>query len=120
MTATTRPNVPSLRIETDPVPLYMDQDGEVRVGDTRVTLDTVIETFEYGASAEEIALRYPSLRLADVYAVISYYLLHQADVTAYLQERHALEEQVRRENEARFNLIGIRERLLARQANQEP
>lgn len=118
MTTTTESNIPLLRIEADPVPLYMDQDGEVRVGDTRVTLDTVVETFEYGATAEEIVLKYPSLRLADVYAAISYYLRHQTEVAAYLQERHILEEQVHRENEARFNLVGIRERLLARHINQ--
>src|SRR5689334_21042832 len=98
MTATTKSDRPLLHIETDPVPLYIDQDGEVRVGDTRVTLDTVVETFEHGATAEEIVLKYPSMHLADVYAVISYYLRHQEDVAAYLQTRHLLEEQVRGEN----------------------
>jgi uncharacterized protein (DUF433 family) len=108
----------ALVIETEPVPVAIDADGEARVGGTRVTLDTVVSTFEQGASAEEIVLRYPTLKLADVYAVITYYLRHRAEVAAYLRERHVLEEQVRQANEARFDLTGLRERLLARNGEQ--
>ena len=46
-----------------------------RIGATRVRLDTVVQSFETGASAEEIAEDYP-LKLDDVYAVITYYLRH--------------------------------------------
>lgn len=108
-----------MTIEAELVPLVVDADGEVRVGGTRVTLDSVVSAFMMGAGAEEIALRYPSLRLADIYTVLGYYLKHEPQMKAYLQERHALEEQVRRENEAHYNLIGLRERLLARLSNQE-
>lgn len=96
------------------VPLQKDADGVIRVGGTRVTLDTVIAAFLEGATAEEIVQQYPSLALADVYAVISYYLQNQAEVEAYLQQRREEARQVRRENEARFHPIGIRARLLAR------
>ncbi len=58
-------------INTEPVPLLTDKDGVVRVGGTRVTLDTVVAAFKEGATAEEIVQQYPSLELADVYAVIS-------------------------------------------------
>ena len=103
-----------LSIDAQPNPLHIDDDGVVRVCGTRVTLETVIGAFKNGASAEEIAERYDSLGLAEVYAVISYYLSHKPDVDAYLDEsaRHAAE--VRRENEARSSLTGIRERLLQR------
>ena len=37
-----------------PVPLKTDVDGVVRVGNTRVTLDTVIAAFKEGVIAEEI------------------------------------------------------------------
>src|SRR4051812_48446533 len=106
----------TLVIEADPIPLQVDVDGEARVGGTRVTLDTVVGAFEDGATAEEIALRYPAVRLADIYAVIGYYLRHQDAVRGYLEERHALETQVRREIESRSDVAGIRERLLARHA----
>jgi uncharacterized protein (DUF433 family) len=55
---------------TEVMPLEVDQDGTVRVGKTRVTLDTVIAAFTEGATAEEIVQQYPSLQLADVYHVI--------------------------------------------------
>jgi uncharacterized protein (DUF433 family) len=99
------------------IPLVLDRDGVWRVGGTRVTLDLVIGAFEDGATAEEIAQRYPTLQLADVYAVIAYYLRRQPEVQAYLQEREKQAEVVRRENEARFNPNGVRARLLARRKN---
>jgi uncharacterized protein (DUF433 family) len=112
-------NNASLVIAAEPIPLEADVDGVVRVGGTRVMLDTVVAAFQEGATAEEIVLQYPSLNLADVYAVIAYYLQHRSEVEAYLQQRRAQADEVRRQNEARFDPQGIRERLLARRAEQE-
>lgn len=108
----------SLVVAAEPVPLRLDSGGTFRVGQTRVTLDTVVATFEAGASAEEIALRYPVLDLVDVYAVITYYLRHQPEVQEYLQERQRLADEIRQKIEARDNPIGIRARLLARRQQQ--
>ena len=58
---------------TEVIPLAVDIQGVLRVGNTRVTLDTVIAAFADGATAEEIVQQYPSLHLADVYSVIGYY-----------------------------------------------
>jgi uncharacterized protein (DUF433 family) len=102
------------------VPLVADAHGVVRVGNTRVTLDTVIAAFADGATAEEIAQQYPSLYLADVYSVIGYYLRHTADVDAYLHQRRVQQDAVRQQNEARFDPQGVRERLLARRASHGP
>ncbi len=96
------------------VPLRKDTNGVNRVGGTRVTLDTVIAAFWEGATAEEIAQQYPSLALADVYAVISYYLQNQSEVEAYLQQRREEAQRIQQENEARFDPTGVRARLLAR------
>ena len=98
------------------VPLSTDKDGVIRVGSTRVTLDTVISAFLDGATAEEIVHQYPSLQLADVYSVIGYYLKQRDEVDAYLQRRREHAERVRRQNEARYDPAGIRDRLLARRA----
>jgi hypothetical protein len=46
----------------------------MRVSKTRVPLDTIIAAFSEGATAEEIAYQYPVVPLADIYAVIGYYL----------------------------------------------
>ena len=104
----------SFPIQADPIPLVEDADGVVRIGTTRVTLDTVVSVFEDGATAEEIAHQYPALELADVYEVIGYYLHKRADVEAYLRERALQADRVRRENESRFDPQGIRDRLMAR------
>ena len=106
----------ALSITDTPVPLRVDAHEVVRVGHTRVTLDTLIAAFGAGATAEEIAQRYPSLDLGDVYAVIAYYLRHRAEVDAYLEQRRRQAEQIRREHEARLDPAGVRERLLARRA----
>lgn len=104
----------SLVVTDQPVPLTFDSHGVVHVADTRVTLDTVIAAFHEGATPETIAHQYPALTLGDVYAVIGYYLHHQAEVDAYLQERQRDAARVRQENEARFDPSGVRDRLLAR------
>ncbi len=94
--------------------LSRDADDVIRVGGTRVTLDTVVGAYRDGASAEAIAQQYPSLDLADIHAVIGHYLRHRSQVEAYLAEREARAETVRRDNESRFDPIGVRDRLLAR------
>lgn len=98
----------------EPVPLETTADGVVRIGGTRVTLDTVVAAFEEGATAEEIAQQYPVLRLADVYAALGYYLRHRSDVEAYLRARRLQATEVRENNVARFDASGVRARLLAR------
>src|SRR5712691_2213406 len=50
---------------TEVIPLTADANGVLRVGNTRVTLDTVLAAFADGATAEEIVQQYPSLQLAD-------------------------------------------------------
>jgi hypothetical protein len=49
----------TLLVETQPIPLTLGADGVIRVGGTRITLDTVIYAFLDRASAEEIAQQYP-------------------------------------------------------------
>lgn len=104
----------ALTITSVPVPLRIDADGVVRVGATRVTLDTVVYAFQTGATAEEIVQDYSTLDLADVYAVIAYYLCHRSEVEDYLREGQERAQVVRRQIEARFDPTGIRARLLAR------
>jgi uncharacterized protein (DUF433 family) len=105
-----------LTIAHEPPPLQEAEDGVVRVGGTRVTLDTLVAAFHQGATAEEIVEQYPSLDLADAYAVIAYYLHHRVEVEAYLAKRGEDARRVRHENEARFDPTGVRARLLARRS----
>ena len=108
----------SLILAADPVPLRMDVDGLVRIGDTRVTLDTLVTAFQQGTTADTLVEQYQSLQLADVHTALGYYLRHQAEIDEYLQQRRHQAAQVRQENEAWCNPIGVRDRLLARRKAQ--
>jgi uncharacterized protein (DUF433 family) len=82
----------TLQIEDQKVPLSLDERGLFRIAGTRVTLDCVVEMWLDGATPEEIAEQYDPLKLDDIYAVITYYLRHQAEVDHYLSLRHATSE----------------------------
>jgi uncharacterized protein (DUF433 family) len=82
------------------VPLFEDEQGSIRVGETRSILDFVIQAFHDGASAEGIVETYESLKLADVYAVISYYLRNPEPIDAYLRRRAGEAEAIRAKIEA--------------------
>ena len=103
----------SLIVESQTIPLKADKDGVMRIGQTRVPLDTVVHAFEQGHTAEEIVSHYPALRLADVYAVIAYYLNHQADVQACLQQQEETAKKTWEQIEAQSDYQAFRERLLA-------
>ena len=96
------------------VPLTTDADGVIKITGTRVPLDTVVAAFKAGSTSDEIALDYPTLELADIYSVLSYYLRHQRDLEFYLEERRQKAIEVRKANEARLNPQELRQRLLAR------
>lgn len=100
---------------TEIIPLETDRYGVIRVSSTRVTLDTIVSAFKDGATAEEIAQQYPSVPLVDVYYVIGYYLRRRDEVESYLGQRKKEADELQKQMEARFNPIGIRERLIARQ-----
>ena len=108
----------SLALALDPLPLRTDPHGVIRVGSTRVPLDTVVEAFLEGFTAEEITQQYPVLDLADVYAVISYYLKHRPAVEAYLAERQQQAATMRAKIEARSPQTELRALLLARRAHR--
>ncbi len=109
----------TLTILAETAPLTINADGVVYVGKTRVTLDTVITVFKQGMTAEEIIYRYPSLQLKEVYAAISFYLNHQEDVELYLQQRQQKAQEIRRQNQLKFNSQALQERLLARKINNK-
>jgi len=105
----------TLDIVTEPVPLAVDEHSVVRVGGTRVTLDVIVHLFQQGATAEEIAVDFPAITLADVYDAIAYYLRHTKDVDAYLSFRQDQADAAREKAERRFDPAGLRDRLLARE-----
>jgi uncharacterized protein (DUF433 family) len=96
------------------VPLRKDEQGAIRVGETRVLLELVIRAHQRGASPREIVLMYEALDLGDVFAVIAYYLAHPAEINGYLHRCEEDAEVVRREIEAAQPVSPGKEELLAR------
>ena len=110
----------TLAIETLPVPLRQDETGTIRVGDSRIPLERVVESYLDGATPETIVDWFDTLRLADVYAVIAYYLDHKDQVQDYICRQDAVAAEVRRKIEAaQPPRPGLREELLARRARME-
>jgi uncharacterized protein (DUF433 family) len=78
--------------------LYVSQrEGAYWVGDTRVSLDSIVYEFLDGQTPESIAESFPVLSLELIYGAIAYYLGHRAEIDAYLREG---QEQYEREREA--------------------
>ncbi len=98
------------------VPLHTDEHGIVRVSGTRVTLDTILAFYQQGYSPEQIAEGFDTVPLADVHAVISYYLTHRAEMDAYLVDREREREDIKLESARKSPPGDLRRRLLARKA----
>lgn len=104
----------TLAIEDIKLPLRGDEYGTIHVGNTRVTLDTVVAHFENRAIPEDIASAFPTLRLDDIYLTLGYYLRNKAAVDAYLAERREGGEEARKRLETEFPARVTREQLLER------
>jgi uncharacterized protein (DUF433 family) len=55
------------------MPFTVTEYGTIRVGASRVSLDSVIHHYKLGATAEQIAYSFPSLSLVDIHLAIAYY-----------------------------------------------
>jgi uncharacterized protein (DUF433 family) len=99
-------------------PLRRDSTGVLRVGQTRVTLDTPITAYEAGATAEEIALNYDALTLSQVYAALAYYLQRKSELASYLAARQEAAKEARATIAQRQARAEIRQRLELRLAAQ--
>jgi uncharacterized protein (DUF433 family) len=96
----------------------VDEGDAVRVGKSRVSLDLVVEQYENGMTPEDLVRAYDTLELADVHAVIAYYLRHREEVRAYLKRRAETAKALRAKIEAERPRVS-REELLARRSARE-
>ena len=104
-----------LPLEPESPPIRVDQGGTARVGTSRVTLDVVVEQYENGMNPEDMVRAYDTLAVADVYAIIGYYLRHKEAVVTYLRRRKEEADSLRAKIEADRPRL-TREELLARQS----
>ena len=77
---------------------FLSED-DIRIKGTRVGIETVLDDYLEGASPEEIAARYRSLSLEQIYATITYYLHNRAQVDAYLKAWRRYTDQAWQEQE---------------------
>lgn len=87
---------------------------DIRIKGTRVGIETVVHDYLEGASPEEIAARYRSLTLEQVYATITYYWHNQREVDAYLARwladaEAAYQEQERHPSPMRMRLKQLKQ-----------
>ena len=102
------------------VPLEYNEQGVIRVSGTRVSLDSVLHAYNEGATPEEIVYRFPTVKLDDLYAVISYALRHPERIADYLNRQQTKQTQLRDELADQFPANDLRARLMARRAAAEP
>jgi uncharacterized protein (DUF433 family) len=100
-------------------PLRWDEAGGIRIGSSRVTLDSLLATYHNGSTPEEIAIQYPVLHLEDIYSAIAYYLSHRQEIDNYLEQRNQQAQQLRHQLTQKHNLVELRQRLLTRQSQKE-
>jgi uncharacterized protein (DUF433 family) len=81
------------------VPLRTDEHGVIRVGKTRVTLQTVIAAHLQDQTPQQIVEDFDVLKLEEVFAVITYYLTHKDEVDEYIRQQQLESEKIRREIE---------------------
>lgn len=98
----------------------VDEHGVMRVGDSRVMLDSVVAAFQQGQSPEAIRQQYPALSLEAVYGAITYYLAHPREMEDYLRRQAQLWEQERARSEQRPSPVVERLRALADKGVPEP
>lgn len=96
-----------------------DERGVLRVGESRVMLDSVVAAWQQGHSAETIQQQFPALSLADVYGAIAYYLRYREDVGQYLDRQEALWQSRRQEWNRRSGVLVQRLREAAPAATAE-
>src|SRR5262249_12164033 len=108
----------ALPFHAEPPPLRVDEGGVVRVGNSRISLDLIVEQYENGMTPENMARAYDTLELADIFAVIAYYLRHRTEVEAYLKRREQEAAALRTKIEAERPRV-TREELLARRSARE-
>jgi uncharacterized protein (DUF433 family) len=67
-----------------------DERQVLRIGESRVSLDSVVRAFQRGDSPESIQQQYPVLTLEQVYGAITHYLAHREEIDAYMETQQAV------------------------------
>ena len=92
---------------------------DIRIKGTRVGIETILSEYLDGRIPEEVALHYPSVSLEQVYATITYYLHHHAEMDAYLEKWRSHGEHMWRAQQQNPPEVVKRLRLIAQKRREE-
>ena len=84
------------------VPIHTDEDGTIKVANTRIPIDTLIICHQQGDTPEQIHEGFPSISVSDVYALIAYYLANRAELDDYLKRRQTQAAAIRHDVQANY------------------
>lgn len=96
-----------------------EENGALRIGNTRVNLDSVVHAFRRGESPESIQQSFPALSLEQVYGAITYCLAYPDEVDDYMRRQEKLWEEFRARCEANPSPVVKRLRALRRAQEAE-
>ena len=74
-----------------------DEHGVLRVGDTRVSLDSVIYAFAQGHAPESIRQQFSSVSLEEIYGALAFYLANREEVDRYLARQQQVWDRVKQQ-----------------------
>jgi uncharacterized protein (DUF433 family) len=111
----------AIEIGVLPMNEYLEQmePDVVQVKGHRLGLEHIVERYQEGYSAEQIAQEFPGIELKAIYAIIAYYLHNQAAVDAYVARSNTAAETRRREWSANMPELSRRVRAIIAQRQQE-
>lgn len=90
--------------------------GKPCIAGTRIRVQDVYVWHELqGLSADEIVSRFPHLKMADVYAALSYYWDHRDEIQRHMREESDFVEQMKRKHPS-----PLREKLAGKDAPNDP
>lgn len=79
--------------------------GAYRIIGTRVSLDSIVRAYLNGQTSESIAQSFSALSLEQVHGALAFYLAHQPEIDAYLEQAEVEFDALRkasREQDAMF------------------
>ena len=101
------PGIPSVHL-----PDFLEEvDGEIRVTGHRISLFDSLWEYNQGLTAEEMALRFPTLKRSTIHKVLAFYLDNQPAVDAYLNDLAAALEEKRRRGPPAVSVAELQQRL---------
>ena len=76
------------------------REGNLYIGQSRVTLQTLIEAWQSGRTPEQLQDSFPTLPLVAIYGAITHYLEHKDESDAFFRETDELEARRQQVDEA--------------------